>query len=189
MTPKATFTWGFDFRLQWRKMSLAASNQSSGPLGCSMPRHCGRKEVINSPPRLGPTRLGGKSRFTDRWRESVDSHGGPPKKAIWGFFRLIPYLIGMGSVLVLRPVARVAEGFRASWELAHVRLLSCVRSQVGLQVLQTTVRLPAALELKERRRLVRLCALRRLYKHRLGGSHNRRVDTSNHLEPSDKAVV
>ena len=95
----------------------------------------------------------------------------------------------MGSVLVLRPIARVAEGFRASWELTHVRLLSGVRSQVGLQVLQTTVRLPAALELKERRRLVRLCALRRLYKHRLGGSHNRRVDTSNHLEPSDKAVV
>ena len=116
-----------------------------------MPRHCGRKEVINSPPRLGPTRLGGKSRFTDRWRESVDSHGGgPPKKAIWGFFRLIPYLIGMGSVLVLRPIAGVAEGFRASWELTHVRLLSGVRSQVGLQVLQTTVRLPAALELKER---------------------------------------
>ena len=24
---------------------------------------------------------------------------GRPKKAIWGFFRLIPYLIGMGSVL------------------------------------------------------------------------------------------
>ena len=85
---------------------------------------------------------------------------GRPKKAIWGFFRLIPYLIGMGSVLVLRSVAGVAEGFRASWELTHVRLLSCVRSQVGLQVLQTTVRLPAALELKERRRLVRLCALR-----------------------------
>ena len=76
------------------------------------------------------------------------------------FFRLIPYLIGMGSVLVLRPIAGVAEGFRASWELTHVRLLSGVRSQVGLQVLQTTVRLPAALELKERRRLVRLCALR-----------------------------
>ena len=112
---------------------------------------------------------------------------GRPKKAIWGFLRLIPYLIemgsvlffsdlvlvlsfsvsvlipyliGMGSVLVLCPIAGVAEGFRASWELTHVRLLSRVRSQVGLQVLQTTVRLPAALELKERRRLVRLCALR-----------------------------
>ena len=112
---------------------------------------------------------------------------GRPKKAIWGFLRLIPYLIGlvrfcffsdlvlvlsfsvsvlipyligMCSVLMLRSVARVAEGFRASRELTHVRLLSGVRSQVGLQVLQTTVRLPAALELKERRRLVRLCALR-----------------------------
>merc|ERR1719351_54992 len=64
----------------------------------------------------------------------------------------VRFLIGMGSVLVLRPVAGVAEGFRASWELTHVRLLSGVRSQVGLQVLQTTVRLPAALE----RALVRL---------------------------------
>ena len=86
-------------------------------------------------------------------------------------------------------VRGVTEGLGAAWELAHVGLLPRVRPQVGLQVLQTTVRLPAALELKERRRLVRLCALRRLYKHRLGGSHNRRVDTSNHLEPSDKAVV
>ena len=68
----------------------------------------------------------------------------------------------MSSVLVLRSVAGIAEGFRASWELTHVRLLSRVRSQVGLQVLQTTVRLPAALELKERRRLVRLCALRQV---------------------------
>ena len=87
---------------------------------------------------------------------------GRPKKAIWGFFRLIPYLIGMGPVLMLRSVARVAEGFRASRELTHVRLLSGVRSQVGLQVLQTTVRLPAALELKERRRLVRLYGLGRV---------------------------
>ena len=68
----------------------------------------------------------------------------------------------MSSVLVLRSVAGVAEGFRASWELTHVRLLSGVRSQVGLQVLQTTVRLPAALELKERRRLVRLYGLGRV---------------------------
>ena len=67
----------------------------------------------------------------------------------------------MSSVLVLRSVAGIAEGFRASWELTHVRLLSRVRSQVGLQVLQTTVRLPAALELKERRRLVRLYGLGR----------------------------
>ena len=99
MTPKATFTWGFDFRFQWRKMSLAASNQSSGPLGCPIqPRHRGRKEVINSPPRLGPTRLGGKSRFTDRWRESVDSHGGPPQKGDLGFLQIdsLPHWNGFG---------------------------------------------------------------------------------------------
>ena len=57
-------------------------------------------------------------------------------------------------------IAGVAEGLGASRELAHVGLLPSVGSQVSLQVLQPAVRLPAALELKERRRLVRLCALR-----------------------------
>ena len=86
---------------------------------------------------------------------------GRPKKAIWGFFRLIPYLIGMGSVLVFCPVARVAEGLSAARELAHIGFLSRVGPQVGLQVLQPAVRLPATLELKERRRLVRLYGLGR----------------------------
>ena len=54
----------------------------------------------------------------------------------------------MGSVLVLRSIARVAEGFRASWEVTHVGLLPGVRSEVGLQVLQTAVRLPTTLKLK-----------------------------------------
>ena len=61
---------------------------------------------------------------------------------------------------MLGPVAGVAEGLGAARELAHVGLLPRVRPQVRLQVLQPAVRLPAALELKERRRLVRLCALR-----------------------------
>ena len=68
----------------------------------------------------------------------------------------------MGSVLVFCSVARVAEGLRAARELAHVGLLSGVGPQVGLQVLQPAVRLPAALELKERRRLVRLYGLGRV---------------------------
>ena len=68
----------------------------------------------------------------------------------------------MGSVLVFCSVARVAEGLRAARELAHVGFLSRVGPQVGLQVLQPAVRLPAALELKERRRLVRLYGLGRV---------------------------
>ena len=59
-------------------------------------------------------------------------------------------------------VARVAEGLRAARELTHVGLLSSVGPEVGLQVLQPAVRLPAALELKERRRLVRLYGLGRV---------------------------
>ena len=59
-------------------------------------------------------------------------------------------------------VAGVAEGLRAARELAHVGLLSRVGPEVGLQVLQPAVRLPAALELKERRRLVRLYGLGRV---------------------------
>ena len=53
----------------------------------------------------------------------------------------------MGSVLVLGPVAGVAEGLGAARELAHVGLLPGVGAQVGLQVLQPGVRLPASLEL------------------------------------------
>ena len=68
----------------------------------------------------------------------------------------------MGSVLVFGPIAGVAEGLGASRELAHVGFLPSVGSQVGLQVLQPAVRLPAALELKERRRLVRLYGLGRV---------------------------
>ena len=68
----------------------------------------------------------------------------------------------MGSVLVFGSITGVAEGLGASRELAHVGLLPSVGSQVGLQVLQPAVRLPAALELKERRRLVRLYGLGRV---------------------------
>ena len=54
----------------------------------------------------------------------------------------------MGSVLMLRSVRCVAEGLGAAGELAHVGLFPSVRSQVGLEVLQPTVRLPASLKLK-----------------------------------------
>lgn len=54
----------------------------------------------------------------------------------------------MGSVLMLGPVRRVAEGLGAPGELAHVGLLPRVAPQMGLQVLQPAVRLPASLKLK-----------------------------------------
>ena len=54
----------------------------------------------------------------------------------------------MGSVLMLGSVRCVAEGLGAAGELAHVGLLSSVGPQVGLQVLQPAVRLPASLKLK-----------------------------------------
>ncbi len=53
----------------------------------------------------------------------------------------------MGPVLVLGPVGGVAEGLGAAGELAHVGLLPRVGPQVGLQVLQPAVRLPATLKL------------------------------------------
>ena len=49
---------------------------------------------------------------------------------------------------MLGPVAGVAEGLGAARELAHVGLLPGVRPQVGLEVLQSAVRLPTAFELK-----------------------------------------
>ena len=55
----------------------------------------------------------------------------------------------MCSVLMFCSVRGVTEGLGAAWELAHVGLLPRVRPQVGLQVLQTTVRLPTALKLKQ----------------------------------------
>ena len=54
----------------------------------------------------------------------------------------------MGSVLMLGSVRGVAEGLGAPGELAHVGLLPCVAPQVGLEVLQPAVRLPASLKLK-----------------------------------------
>ena len=54
----------------------------------------------------------------------------------------------MGSVLMLGSVRCVAEGLGAAGKLAHVGLLPGVGPQVGLEVLQPTVRLPASLKLK-----------------------------------------
>ncbi len=48
---------------------------------------------------------------------------------------------------MLGPVGGVAEGLGAAGELAHVGLLPRVGPQVGLQVLQPAVRLPATLKL------------------------------------------
>lgn len=59
------------------------------------------------------------------------------------------HLVGVGPVLVLGPVAGVAEGFAAALVFACVRLLARVRPQVRLQVLQARVRLPAPLKLRD----------------------------------------
>ncbi len=50
---------------------------------------------------------------------------------------------------MLGPVGGVAEGLGAAGELAHIGLLPRVGPQVGLQVLQPAVRLPATLKLEE----------------------------------------
>ena len=54
----------------------------------------------------------------------------------------------MCSVLMFGSVRGVTESLGAAGKLAHVWLLSGVRSQMGLQVLQTAVRLPTTLKLK-----------------------------------------
>ena len=64
-------------------------------------------------------------------------------------YLLISYLVGVGSVLVLGSVRRVAEGLGAAGEFAHVGLLPGVTPQMCLQVLQTTVRFPTSLKLKQ----------------------------------------
>lgn len=53
----------------------------------------------------------------------------------------------MRSVLMLGPVRGIAEGFCTARKLAHVRLLSGVRSEMSLQILQPRVRLWAAFKL------------------------------------------
>ena len=59
----------------------------------------------------------------------------------------LPYLIAVSPILMLGPVRGVAECLGAAGELAHVGLLPGVGPEVGLQVLQPAVRLPAALKL------------------------------------------
>ena len=51
---------------------------------------------------------------------------------------------------MLGPVRGVGEGLVAALVLAHVRLLTRVGPQVGLQVLQTGIGLGAAFELQRR---------------------------------------
>lgn len=58
-----------------------------------------------------------------------------------------PHLVGMGPVLVLRAVGRIGEGLVAALVLAHVRLLSGMRPQVSLQVLQPGIGFKATLKL------------------------------------------
>ena len=59
----------------------------------------------------------------------------------------VSHLVAVCPVLVLGPVGGVAEGLGAAGELAHVGFLPGVGPQVGLQVLQPAVRLPATLKL------------------------------------------
>ena len=56
---------------------------------------------------------------------------------------------------MLGAVRGVGEGFVAAFVVADVRLLSGVRAEVSLQVLQTGVRLTAALKLQNTREIQR----------------------------------
>jgi hypothetical protein len=75
---------------------------------------------------------GGRSQFLRWGADSVEK---------------VCYLVAVSPVLVLGPVGGVAEGLGAAGELTHVGLLPRVGPQVGLQVLQPAVRLPATLKL------------------------------------------
>ncbi len=74
-------------------------------------------------------------------------HVGALSTAFYSVEKSECYLVAVGSVLVLGPVGGVAEGLGAAGELAHVGFLPRVGPQVGLQVLQPAVRLPANLKL------------------------------------------
>ena len=63
---------------------------------------------------------------------------------------MLTYRAGVCSVLVLGAVRSVAERFLAVRELTHVWLLTSVRAQLRLQVLQSAVGLVAILELRNR---------------------------------------
>lgn len=63
----------------------------------------------------------------------------------------LAYLVGVCPVLVFGSVRCVGEGFVASFVLADVRFLPCVRAQVGFEVFQTRVGLGAALELRRKK--------------------------------------
>ena len=63
---------------------------------------------------------------------------------------MLTYRAGVCSVLVLGAVRSVAERFLTVRKLTHVRLLTSVRTQVSLQVLQSAVGLVAILELRNR---------------------------------------
>lgn len=60
---------------------------------------------------------------------------------------MFKYLVGMCPILVLRSIAGVAEGLVAARILAGVGLFSRVGPEVSLEILQSRVRLLAALEL------------------------------------------
>lgn len=62
-------------------------------------------------------------------------------------FEFRDHLVGMSPVLVLRPIAGVAEGLAAARILASVWLFPCMGPQMRLQVLQPRVRLETSLEL------------------------------------------
>ena len=65
--------------------------------------------------------------------------------------RLVTYRVNM-CPLVLRSVARVAEGLVTLAIRADVGSLACVRAQVDLQVFQSRESLVASVELLERER-------------------------------------
>lgn len=57
------------------------------------------------------------------------------------------YLIRMRSILMFRSVASIAKCFAAAWIFASIWFLASMRSEVGLEILQSRVSFEATFEL------------------------------------------
>lgn len=58
------------------------------------------------------------------------------------------YLTAVSAVLMLSPIWSIAERFGTTWIFTSVGFFTCVRSEMGLEVFQSWVRLYASFELK-----------------------------------------
>jgi hypothetical protein len=75
------------------------------------------------------------------------------------------YLVGMGSVLMFGTIGSVTEGFTTAWKFTSVRLLSCVRSKMGLEVFQPRISFSTIFELQGNKKYVKCQPIRRRLWH------------------------